>query len=1194
MIIVTAARDGRTSDPEDGRAPDPEDLFELPAIYDDTVVLDRKRRTPVAKLEFADCSDVLDRRLADRTTAEAYIAEALRAPQRVPDAESVMKDVDFAALDALTPLQAAMVEAFLNPWKTDGFVIDLWGGARGLGFALEAFVEYCHVMGISDVELALPVLGDRYVRPRPDVGRLLELVRTAPEPDYAEAVAAASRLRREEPSAVARALTTYLFPGRPEWFWADLVAAGKGRLAPTALLPSVSTVEQASALTELIRELPQWEWNGDRTIERTFVTVAGTEALPFLTAWCDVGHQCTPPQSGRPQPCQIHRRCLDLISRIPTAAAMMALVERLGPDGTDDEHGVDEYLQAAIRRFPHRALLVMSGTDVAAGVAAGVAEGALAEAAQQVLATEAVESAADLLAVAANQSLGTTLRLLLDGPQSEKTSRLLTMAVLADPGFATSDAAGLSPQALEWVEARVADDPSAAEPADLPEILAAPPWRDKKHKRAKPVVVEGLTPPTVVEAAWLPGAREAWRTAHGAGWTPEQGWTAVLPEILDGTGDEHLATYFAAYAPEELVRPQLPDWHPPIRQATDRARTFLAKYELLALPTVLSMTRFPVVRARLLLPFVSTEIAAIMADGLVRLPSVRDHAIEWLRRHPEDAVRSLVPTALGKPGKLRQNTVAALRWMQADGGDVVTIAQQAYGEDVAAVAKEVLAVRSLDSYPKSVPSVPLWARPALLSPIRLKDSRIPLPHSAVQAVVEMLMFSELDALYPGLDIVNEVCDASSLVEFAGSLAESWDQSGGDQDDRWVIGALGVFGDASTVPLLEKLMRGWNRQAKADNVSDGLDALAMIGGDQALTVLYQFSRNSWNASDNRKARAAFENVAKSMDLTADRLADRLAPTSGLTDEGVELDYGRRRFSVSFDELLRPVVTDESGAVLKALPKPGKRDDAELAAASHAWFATLKKQARDGAREQAGRLEKAMFQRRRWLPGEFSAYVVGHLVLGRLARRLVWGVYAEDDRLLGAFRVAEDRSFADVDDACYEIPEGARVGVAHPVDLGVDLARWSEVFSDYEILQPFEQLGRAPLILTAEELAGKCLVRPSISPEAGAHTRAVHEVRFGPMKFEALVSRGWQRGPVGADRLWSRLLRPVGDGIWVVMELLPGLEAGAAQVSAYQAITAVWLSATGDDPDFERHALPLARLDAVTASVVLRDQAEVHEA
>jgi hypothetical protein len=57
--------------------------------------------------------------------------------------------------------------------------------------------------------------------------------------------------------------------------------------------------------------------------------------------------------------------------------------------------------------------------------------------------------------------------------------------------------------------------------------------------------------------------------------------------------------------------------------------------------------------------------------------------------------------------------------------------------------------------------------------------------------------------------------------------------------------------------------------------------------------------------------------------------------------------------------------------------------------------------------------------------------------------------------------------------------------------------------------------------------------------------------------------------------------------VIVDIEPGLLVGAESESDRQVITAVWLSATGEDATFDRHALPLSGLDAVSAATVLRD-------
>jgi hypothetical protein len=366
------------------------------------------------------------------------------------------------------------------------------------------------------------------------------------------------------------------------------------------------------------------------------------------------------------------------------------------------------------------------------------------------------------------------------------------------------------------------------------------------------------------------------------------------------------------------------------------------------------------------------------------------------------------------------------------------------------------------------------------------------------------------------------------------------------------------------------------------VIDGFDALGAIGGDRALTALHTFANLSWPLTLKRKARAKFDDVAHAMDLTMEQLADHTVPTLGLSAEGtLDLDYGTRRFTVSIDELLRLVVTDENGSVLRAFPKPGKRDDPEMAPAAYKRFALLKKEAQHVTQEQIGRLEQAMVRRRRWSPEDFSAHLVPHLLLGRIVRRLVWGVYAGDGELLGSFRVAEDSSFADHEDAHYEVPEGGLVGVAHPVDLAEAVGRWSEVFADYEILQPFPQLGRVVHRLTDDEAVEGRLARfEGVTVPVG--------------KVLGLERRGWRRGEpqdAGVER-W--IAKQLPDGRFVVIDLDPGIAVGAIDMLPEQKLDVVWLADAPQDYWPNRGITHrFGELDPMTASELLADLTELTE-
>ena len=321
----------------------------------------------------------------------------------------------------------------------------------------------------------------------------------------------------------------------------------------------------------------------------------------------------------------------------------------------------------------------------------------------------------------------------------------------------------------------------------------------------------------------------------------------------------------------------------------------------------------------------------------------------------------------------------------------------------------------------------------------------------------------------------------------------------------------------------------------------------------------------------KARTRVAEAASRRGFTVAERGDRLVPDLGLDPGGGKtLSFGPRSFTIGFDEHLSPFVRDDGGAIATTLPRANSKDDAESAQIAHEVWKALKADLASIARAQIARFELAMCGSRRWTAPDFEALFVKHALLVHVVRRLVWGVY-EGGTLVTTFRVAEDRTFADATDAPCTLPtdEKFAIGIPHPLELADELQRaWGGVLADYEILQPFAQLGRETFAIT------------------DAEGKAEHLARFnGTMvesaKLFSLDYRGWRRDRGHVVEGFDKMV-PTREGeVAVSLGISPGFMASTPTDPPEQALNGLWLR------DSRGMAKTFGVLSSIVFSELVRD-------
>ncbi|MFD0686472.1 DUF4132 domain-containing protein [Actinomadura fibrosa] len=1030
-------------------------------------------------------------------------AERYRAGEADPAGAAAVMTALVLRSPTLSSSDAAARHRFPDARDQSEFV-DAWAGEHGLAFAACALVELgtiaARAIGGRGVRLRLRDGGELRVAPEA-ARRMRSLLATADDAAYRDAIGQLAGHRRTREQM---ALVSYLVPTRQDWLDECLQTSTPADEPNWWFLRHALSTPKHLATPGVLSP-----GSCPEGLLVTLADAAGEDALPLFLTTLDHGRLNAAER----------RRLLDVIALMPFDGAFQALIDRAS------RKYVLPALITAASRFPARALR--------------------------------------LLPPAASRS--------------RPIAALLTDHVRAHPDTVAALAPGLPTASRTIVTAAAASGTRVPEagPDGLPRLLTEPPWT-RPRKPARPIVVTDLAPPTTRRTAWALGEREAWATPYlppGAHRYPAAtDWPAVIEEYRAGR-----LTYAGLFAqgPEEWIRPLLAEWtEHDAWHAGDLPwlRHMAGRFGLDALPVLLNAAQVnPAGCGQVLVPFLDAGIAELMARWLARTKAARQAAVSWFGRHGVHAVPLLVPAALGRSGPSRRQAEAALRLLAADlGAEDVAHAARGLGEEAANAVEALVMADPLTLPPARVPKLPEWANPALLRQILLRGRERALPTAATGHVLTMLAMSKPGEPYAGISALQKACDPPSLAEFAWALFQRWERHGAPAKDSWALDQLGLLGDDATALRLAPVIRAWPGDGGHQKAVRGLDALAAIGTDIALVQLHGIAEHVRFKGLRARARDRITLIATARGLTPDRLADRLVPDFGLDADGsMTLDYGPRRFTVGFDETLEPFVIGDDGRRRTTLPKPAAGDDAALAAAAHQRFSAMRKVARTAAAEQIRRLERAMVTLRPWSVDEFIALFVRHPVAWHIARRLVW--LAEDgrsgehaSRTATAFRLAEDRTPADVDDRAFPLPETATVRIAHPLDLDDGLPAWQELLDDYEILQPFPQLRRPTYALTEDEARADRLTRFE-----GVTARSAGVL--------ALRHRGWERDNP------ATVHRPLPDGRLVMIDLSPGLYVAEMEEIPHQELRSVRLA------DRAAGAAPrrFGDLDPVTASEIIAD-------
>ncbi len=346
----------------------------------------------------------------------------------------------------------------------------------------------------------------------------------------------------------------------------------------------------------------------------------------------------------------------------------------------------------------------------------------------------------------------------------------------------------------------------------------------------------------------------------------------------------------------------------------------------------------------------------------------------------------------------------------------------------------------------------------------------------LQAILLCYANMTTPAVSPIAKQLAEQLQPEDMAQFALAVLGKWLDQGAPAKTKWVLYMAVIHGGYDVQETLLHQIKEWSENSRGSIACDAVKALTFKGTSDALMAVDNLSRKAKSRQVKAAAKAALDEAADALQMTSEELADHIVPNLRFDAKSCRVfDYGTRQFKVYLTPT-QELEIYEGDKKLKNLPKPGAKDDNELATAAEKAFKEMKKQLKATVTAQKARLEYVLMCARTWDAAGWTQLFVKNPVMHSFAIGLIWGTYDAEGKLLASFRYMEDGSFNTADEDEYELPEQAKIGLVHPLELDAEtLESWTTQLTDYEITQPFAQLTRACYPVQPDEIGKTELLR-----------------------------------------------------------------------------------------------------------------------
>lgn len=302
------------------------------------------------------------------------------------------------------------------------------------------------------------------------------------------------------------------------------------------------------------------------------------------------------------------------------------------------------------------------------------------------------------------------------------------------------------------------------------------------------------------------------------------------------------------------------------------------------------------------------------------------------------------------------------------------------------------------------------------------------PARAVSYLIDIYREGDEDSMKDEGVLIGSCMTRESMGRFVRSIYEYWTYKGSRAADKWILMIPIIHGNRCTLREIEALIYRLGGNSMQRIALYLIDAIALRGDMEALITLNRIRKFSKYKSLRAGAEEALKVVAGELNISRYEMEDMFIGDMGFGRGDIIVDYGGETMKLHLEDDFTIGIERGNGKIIKALPKKPYMSVGMMETRDR--LKQLKKEIKRELKAQRERLEEALREFRRWRGGPFRELLLENLLMSRLGRGLLWGIY-RGDTLETPFYVEDD--FYTLEGERLVIENSFSIALVHPMEL-----------------------------------------------------------------------------------------------------------------------------------------------------------------